>query len=543
VRTLEVVQPGWEGKKKSSFSKTCHLRNGALIALACYSLSEMADWELHPFLSPVDTPLPRAWYVLSDWEAEQCKTTEAGEAKAGPGQGPAPRLGHSCCPTSATELLLFAGATLESPLNDVHLFDLTNFEWRPLECSGKAPALRYDHGAMFLPTLAKMVVFGGAQAERNLCDIHVLDISTRTWTSPKVSGSAPSPRTAHAVAAFETQLVVWAGGKQGMDPVDTSDVYFFDVPTSTWKRVKGSGVVPPPRHGHSMTVIGSRMFVFGGMAGSTFFGDLYVFDLLTHTWSCPDTAGLPPSARSGHAAAALGAKLYVFGGLGLHAGAPTSLSDIHVFDTATMSWAPVAIQGPSVAGRMDFTLLVAHIRPGHAVTAANEGSAGRVARASRAGKGGKPDVSASESQSGARGAADITDITDMFGRDGLVLGGEAGAVLPTPAQPAADSFPASDPGAEPDTASAGHPTSQGGEEPSPLSPRLPQGAARILDESAAAVAADAAPDQAHDGSVVLESVAPRDSSAREDGLPVLIAFGGVSADGSVFGDLLLLRPE
>eukprot|EP00048_Salpingoeca_helianthica_P009501 m.136096 g.136096 ORF g.136096 m.136096 type:complete len:954 (+) comp14883_c8_seq2:2459-5320(+) len=390
----------------------------------------MDDWELHPFLAPVDTPAPHTWYVVSDWEAEQCATSEKGEAKASAAVGPAPRLGHSCCLVSPTNLLLFAGATLEAPLNDIHVFDLESFEWSKPECTGKAPALRYDHGAGFIPLLNKLVVFGGAQPERNLCDIHLLDTTTWTWSSPKVSGSAPSPRTAHTVGVIDAHLVVFGGGKQGMDPVDTSDVYFFDVVTCAWKRIKGTGSVPTPRHGHTMTVVGRRLFVFGGMAGSTFFGDLYIFDLDTHVWTCPDTGGRAPSARSGHAAAldAEHNRLIVFGGLGLVSGAPTALADVHVLALDTLVWTPLPIQGPGVAGRMDFALVTARLH-----CDATRGAASRVRR-DAGGRGAKAGdgtgVGVTQGKEGERDAGkEIRDITDMFGRDGLVLGAQAGAVL------------------------------------------------------------------------------------------------------------------
>ena len=40
-----------------------------------------------------------------------------------------------------------------------------------------------------------------------------------------------------------------------------------------------SGRPPSPRQGHTCAVVGNRLFVHGGMAGSDIFGDLYVLDL------------------------------------------------------------------------------------------------------------------------------------------------------------------------------------------------------------------------------------------------------------------------
>jgi hypothetical protein len=43
--------------------------------------------------------------------------------------------------------------------------------------------------------------------------------------------------------------------------------------------VKARGPVLPGRAGHSMTIFGSKVFIFGGQAGTEFMNDLWTFDL------------------------------------------------------------------------------------------------------------------------------------------------------------------------------------------------------------------------------------------------------------------------
>ncbi len=67
--------------------------------------------------------------------------------------------------------------------------------------------------------------------------------------------------------------------------------------------------VPPPRVGHATAVIGSRIFLFGGRAGSSTLdehGRVWIFETKTHTWTYLDphhSSPIPP-ARSHHAAVA-----------------------------------------------------------------------------------------------------------------------------------------------------------------------------------------------------------------------------------------------
>ena len=52
------------------------------------------------------------------------------------------------------------------------------------------------------------------------------------------------------------------------------------------------------------------------------------------TWISPQVSGLVPMARNAHTMTVLGAKLYLFGG---HSG-NKHLKDLHIFDTETLSW-------------------------------------------------------------------------------------------------------------------------------------------------------------------------------------------------------------
>lgn len=94
--------------------------------------------------------------------------------------------------------------------------------------------------------------------------------------------------------------------------------------------------IPSARSGHSLTMIGSTGFLFGGVASEIPLGDLHVLHLgkTEATWSKTDVKG--PMARWKHSACVVNeTQIVVFGG---HHSPNLRLNDVWVFDSVTMEW-------------------------------------------------------------------------------------------------------------------------------------------------------------------------------------------------------------
>ena len=158
-----------------------------------------------------------------------------------------------------------------------------------------------------------------------------------TWAQPQRFGIAPSPRNGHTMVLVGMQLYVFAGSD---DTVSYNDVHTLHVGTMTWDKPVVHGTLPSPRSRHSASAVGSNMVIFGGVGGGN---DLHILETDTRTWYVPKVGGEPPLPRFGHSstlvesAADQSRKLYIFGG---HDGR-RSLSDLHMFDTESMSWSKV----------------------------------------------------------------------------------------------------------------------------------------------------------------------------------------------------------
>lgn len=261
-------------------------------------------------------PKERLWYVLSAL-----------------GECPTVRVGHTCThvkgPGSGNGLVyVIGGANPSGSFGETHILDLDTFSWDTCEATGfKA---RYEHAA-FTPASkpGKIYIFGGADQSGNLNDIQVYDTAAKSWTTLAVGGTPPSSRTYHTNSFDGDKFYVYSGGQSGADPIGDRQLHCFDAITDAWSVINVKGDSPKPRHGHVVCVIGQKLYVHGGMAGSTFYDDLHLLDLQKRTWRNVKQKKGHPSSRAAHGCTILGTDLYVFGGMGRNG----ALDDTYRLDT------------------------------------------------------------------------------------------------------------------------------------------------------------------------------------------------------------------
>ena len=186
--------------------------------------------------------------------------------------------------------------------------------------TGGGPGKRFGHSGLYDTSTNRMMIFGGANGFPAVCknDFWVLKNANNASASPKwVSvtplGSAPAARMRHdAVYDPNTNSIILFGG------YDCNSTYFNDVwvlsnandvsGTPSWTQLAPSGS-PPQARESSVAVYDSTdniLIVFGGDAGSSFFGDVWVLSNANGTGGTPAwtqlNPGSGPAARSGHVA-------------------------------------------------------------------------------------------------------------------------------------------------------------------------------------------------------------------------------------------------
>ncbi|XAR52707.1 hypothetical protein NMG60_11020911 [Bertholletia excelsa] len=267
------------------------------------------------------------------------------------GFNPSERWGHSACYSNGL-IYVFGGCCGGLHFSDVSVLNLDTMAWITLATTGKGPGPRDSHSAVLVGQ--KMMVFGGTNGVRKVNDLHVLDLASREWTKPDCTGAAPSPRESHtATLVGEEKLVVFGGSGEG-EANYLNDLHVLDLKTMRWTSPKVKGNVPVPRDSHSAVAIGSKIFVYGGDCGDRYEGDIDVLDMETLTWSRLIVQGSSPGVRAGHAAVNIGNKVYIIGGVGDQ----QYYNDVWVLDVNTCSWIQLKTCGRQPQGRFSHSAIV-----------------------------------------------------------------------------------------------------------------------------------------------------------------------------------------
>lgn len=186
--------------------------------------------------------------------------------------------------------------------------------------------------------------------------------STYDMSRPNTSGSnASTADTASSSGALSSTH------KSGERPPPLPNSYIAEEqvkPSTTANSLSGlvcdvhrcTGREPHGLVGASTTVLGDKLFVFGGRCLSKrkpyLTSEMYELDLLRRHWTKIRTTGDVPSPRYFHSVCALGtSKLVCYGGMSPQdADDMAVMSDIHIYDVNTCHWTAVAT-GESPPGR------------------------------------------------------------------------------------------------------------------------------------------------------------------------------------------------
>ena len=106
----------------------------------------------------------------------------------------------------------------------------------------------------------------------------------------------------------------------------TNDLYKLDTSTMVWSSITTRGTTGHVSAGHSATIIGTQMFVFGGYRDPSvrrdyhsnhrdFYNHIRVFDTESDCWLSAPSAAQPHPERLGiHSAFSYNGELYIFSG-------------------------------------------------------------------------------------------------------------------------------------------------------------------------------------------------------------------------------------
>ncbi|EFJ22723.1 hypothetical protein SELMODRAFT_416466 [Selaginella moellendorffii] len=271
------------------------------------------------------------------------------------GAAPSPRSGHTATRIRKTHVVVFGGLVDKKFLQDLTVLDTENNVWFQPECSGSGsdgvagPCPRAFHVAIAMD--CNLFVFGGRCGRKRLGDFWVLDTDTWQWSELTGFGELPCARDFAAGASVGNGKIVIYGGWDGSKWL--SDVFVLDTMSLEWRQLPVVGPSPPPRCGHTATMVEKRLLVFGGRGGGgPVLGDLWALKGLFDeerepaAWTLLKLPGSAPAPRCGHTTTSGGPQLLVFGGHGT-AGWLTRYDIYHndciVLDRASVQWKRLSV--------------------------------------------------------------------------------------------------------------------------------------------------------------------------------------------------------
>eukprot|EP00397_Hematodinium_sp_SG-2012_P010622 GEMP01010741.1.p1 GENE.GEMP01010741.1~~GEMP01010741.1.p1 ORF type:complete len:503 (+),score=46.94 GEMP01010741.1:30-1538(+) len=203
-----------------------------------------------------------------------------------------------------------------------YLDDLWSFKvrepiiWVPFVTQNACPAPRWAH-SMLAVKESGFLLYGGSAPGRLYGDLWYFN--GKAWTELQQPEQKPHERAGHAVAIVPVSDINWLyvyGGNTAGPVVETySDLWRLPLQCDNvtcrivgpWQRVSVGGPALTPRIGHSLTLCGTRLVIFGGRNLSAtseqqFAASMDIIDLDSRNGAAQNTSvHVPPDVRrTGH---------------------------------------------------------------------------------------------------------------------------------------------------------------------------------------------------------------------------------------------------
>ena len=250
----------------------------------------------------------------------------------------------------------------------------SHFPWSSRSISNTQDVLpRFGHSAVGVavpqakeksnipPPQAHIIVFGGCgpnsvKPTNDLIEIRKSPAPSSGLETSVIEtiGYAPSKRKGHTATVVGTHMCVFGG--EDIDGKCDEHLYMYNIIGHQWTKPFISGPLPLGRYGHCGAVIGTTWYIFGGCEDGYHLNDILCINLddddsQNLKWQFISPANEGPVGRKNMTMCAYGSKLYVFGGTD----GEIFFNDVWSYDTETNHWS-----FETAAGYMP------HAREGHA---------------------------------------------------------------------------------------------------------------------------------------------------------------------------------
>ncbi|RAL10380.1 putative cell polarity protein (Tea1) [Aspergillus homomorphus CBS 101889] len=230
----------------------------------------------------------------------------------------------------------------------------------PIATVSEGPGPRVGHASLLVGNA--FIVFGGDTKvdESDTLDatLYLLNTSSRQWSRSIPPGPRPAGRYGHTLNILGSKLYVFGGQVEGFffNDLAAFDLNQLQSTANKWEfLIRNSheggpppGQIPPARTNHTIVSFNDRLYLFGGTNGVQWFNDVWCYDPRANAWTQLDCVGFIPTPREGHAAAIVNDVMYIFGG---RTDEGIDLGDLAAFRITTRRWYSFQNMGPAPSPR------------------------------------------------------------------------------------------------------------------------------------------------------------------------------------------------
>ncbi|WPH01615.1 Hypothetical protein R9X50_00446300 [Acrodontium crateriforme] len=265
---------------------------------------------------------------------------------------PFPRYGAAANSTSSKEGAIYLmgglinGSTVKGDLWTVEAGNGT-MTCSQVATTSEGPGPRVGHASLLVGNA--FIVFGGdtKMDEGDQLDdaLYLLNTSTKQWSRALPAGQRPPGRYGHTLNIVGSKIYIFGGQVEGyfFNDLISFDLNALQQATNKWEMLIQNtiyggpphGQIPPARTNHTMITYGDKLYLFGGTDGVHWFNDVWAYTPQSNTWAQLECIGYIPSPREGHSAALVGDVMYIFGG---RTEEGTDLGDLAAFRISSRRW-------------------------------------------------------------------------------------------------------------------------------------------------------------------------------------------------------------
>ncbi|KAK4495339.1 hypothetical protein PRZ48_013670 [Zasmidium cellare] len=230
----------------------------------------------------------------------------------------------------------------------------------PVATTSEGPGPRVGHASLLVGNA--FIVFGGdtKMDEGDMLDdtLYLLNTSTKQWSRALPAGPRPPGRYGHTLNILGSKIYIFGGQVEGyfFNDLVAFDLNALQQSSNRWEvliqnTIDGGpphGQIPPARTNHTVITWGDKLYLFGGTDGVHWFNDVWSYSPASNSWTQLECIGYIPSPREGHAAALVGDVMYIFGG---RTEEGNDLGDLAAFRITSRRWYTFQNMGPSPSPR------------------------------------------------------------------------------------------------------------------------------------------------------------------------------------------------